>query len=223
VINAVKLESKTLIQRLPPGGGYLMKVRMSRIKELGEKILKAQADLGLENPMHYRPGLTEANMSEPSLFARLAAHSEFRALYAWRDGVNEKGVPMGKLWLLPGFYFLSSEYASRIQSYLASKIPRWKPSWYPILTNGAAGNYFCELKAEAENIVPVFRYNSESSPVVGQIYDGIEKMLSTLLECYQRRIFRVEDGALAREFPLEVEISRKLNPASDYWRRKDLF
>ena len=49
-------------------------------------------------------------------------------------------------------------------------------------------------------------------------------MFATTLRCYELGVFSVgARGILRSEFQREVEVSRSLNPGSDYWHRKDLY
>jgi len=197
---------------------------MSKVADLGDRILSFQVDLGLANPRSYRTGLSDAELRQyPMLLDDRRARNELDDLFAWRNGTLTGDIPMGNLWIIPGYYLLSASESLAEQMYLSRNLPDWSDSWYPILTNGSATRYFCDLQSMSAYSLPVLYYDPECSPVA-MIYDGIESMFATILECYARRAFFVgQGGFLDSDFRQEVEISKRLNPASSYWNRKDLF
>ncbi|HKQ37169.1 MAG TPA: hypothetical protein VJ063_03760 [Verrucomicrobiae bacterium] len=197
---------------------------MSQIADIGNEILSLQTALGLDNPGNYRPGLTQAELASCALFRNVSEPSELHDLFAWRNGTVENGIPMGRLWIKPGFYVLSSDDAVRENHYCSEHCDYWKSSWFPLLTNGAGGRHFYDIDKLIAGKACVMNFDTESQQIVNQMYDSIESMLRTILTCYQSgAYFLALDGYLDSDFPREVTISRNVNPHSDYWRRGDLF
>ncbi len=197
---------------------------MSRVSEIGDAVLAAQRRLGLQNPRYQVMGMTPTEIERSSLFRDLPPRSELHDLYEWRNGTSREGIPIGKLWIRPGFYLLSANEAVVENAYARNKLDDWRDSWYPILSNGAGSRYFCDVCKFTGSQVPLFYFDPESTPEWGKIYDSIELMLSALAACYEKDIYFIgQDGRLCTDFPREVEASRRLNPNSDYWRRGDLF
>lgn len=196
---------------------------MSNISELGNRILAVQSELGLENPKFYRTGMADLELNNLELFMDLPPKSELRDFFAWRNGCLIEGVPMSKLWLKPGFYPFSASESVLSNRYCSDNLPDWSRSWYPLLSDGAAGMCFCDIKRISDGRLPVFDYDPESNQVINQIYDNIETMFTTVLECYERRIYFLKDGLLSADFPREVDLSVRLNPKSELWSHNDLF
>ena len=49
-------------------------------------------------------------------------------------------------------------------------------------------------------------------------YDSIESCLETIIQCYKKHIYQIDkDGFLVVNTKAEAELSRKLNPNSEYW------
>jgi hypothetical protein len=133
-------------------------------------------------------------------------------------------MPMNDLWFIPGFYFLSAQESDSENRYCVTHLSDWLPSWFVLLSNGSADRYFYDVKKLSMGKLPIFYYEPEESPLTGQIYDSIEVMFATVLKCYEESAYFVnEDGRLDADWPRKVEIARKLNPASDYWLRGDLY
>lgn len=50
-----------------------------------------------------------------------------------------------------------------------------------------------------------------------QIYDSLQSMIESIIECYQKEAYIIDEAGLLDVNDLEQEITRKLNPKSDYW------
>jgi hypothetical protein len=197
---------------------------MSRISELGDRVLNAQSELGLANPAHYRPGLTEHEKKAYPFLANTFNATELADLFAWKNGlVSNNTIPLLHLWITPGFFLLSAQEVEEEHQYFKDRVPNWDNQWYPLLSEGTADRLFVDGDRIKGTIVPVFYAFWESPRQTGQIYDSIESMLNTTLQCYLERAYYLEgDGALGRNFSQEIGIARPLNPFSDYWSRTDL-
>jgi hypothetical protein len=197
---------------------------VNRIAELGDRILRFQADVGMENPRHYNPGLSQSELAESPLLQEVPFPSELHELYGWKNGVlSGTQIPMGCLWLIPGFFMYSLQNALSWNQDLASGTPDWKPSWYPLLSRCSSDYYFFDRMQIVNGRVPILYYDPEFSPGLWQIYDNLESMFTTIWECYQHGGYFVNaEGYLDSDARKEAEISKQLNPNSDHWLRKDL-
>jgi hypothetical protein len=199
---------------------------MRTIASYGDEILAAQTAMGLENPKHFAPGLTEAEINSSELFSLVSPESELGELFRWRNGSSEAtGAVRGGLWLCPGFFLLSARYCYQYNRYCTAHFGgRWQASWFPILDDGASVTRFCDVNARRGRQLPVFGYDPEALPEVSEIYDSVAAMFRTFLACYKQGVYRVDDtGLLGVDYPTEVALSRRLNPGSDYWNRTDLY
>src|SRR5690242_20350962 len=79
---------------------------MNRIAQLGDEIIKVQKRLGVNNGDNLCPGLSNQELSISPLSEHFPSDSEIHCLYRWRNG-GRPDTPMGNLWIVPGFYFLS--------------------------------------------------------------------------------------------------------------------
>jgi hypothetical protein len=195
---------------------------MNRIAQLGDEILRLQEQLGIFNGDNLNPGLTTEEFSKCQLFQDLPPDCDLRELYAWRNG-SKRGVAMGKLWIVPGHYFITAQDAVLSNHYMADKIPDWKRTWFPILSSGSSDFHFIDKARTDGRRTAVFYSDPEFSPGLWQIYDDIETMFRFMVECYAESAYYVRVGLLHSAAPRETAIGARLNPASDHWRRKDLF
>jgi hypothetical protein len=195
---------------------------MNRIAQLGDEILEMQKRTGLSNPGNLNPGLTPHELSDCPLFQSLPSGSELRDLYAWRNG-SKPDVPMGKLWIVPGHYFITAQRSVLSNRYMADKTPDWRRTWFPIMSSGSSDFHFIDTERSVEARAPVFYSDPEFSPGLWQIYDGVETMLQSILKCYAEAAYFLRDGSLYSDARRETAVCGRLNPTLDHWCRKDLF
>jgi hypothetical protein len=197
---------------------------MNKIEALGNDLLQAQAALGLDTANQLHVGLSEDKIKLNPLFLKLPADSEMHDLFRWRNG-SDNSIPIGRLWLTPRYYFMSAEDSAMSNKYCSSNLEGWSSNWFPIFENGSANMWFVDVEKHFNGKLPVFDSDSESTPEVGQIYDSIQNMFETFLECYKQNVYHIPPGEkrFQTDFRREAEIAKKLNPNSDFWLRKDLF
>jgi len=195
---------------------------MSRIAQLGDEIPGMQRRLGLPNPENLNRGLNAEELSACPLLKGVSFGSELHDLLAWRDGSKED-IPMGKLWFVPGHYLYSAKESVMSNRYMANNIPDWRTTWFPIMPSGSSDFHFFDRARIAEGRAPIFYSDPEFSPGLWQIYDNFETMFRSILECYAEAAYFLRDGFLHSDARRETAICSRLNPASDHWRRTDLF
>lgn len=196
---------------------------MNRIAQLGNEILKVQRQLGLPNADNFNPGLTDEELLTCQLFKEVPPPSELHDLYRWRNGSSKPDVPMGQLWIIPGHYLLSADESDSYNRCLAGQ-PDWTATWFPIMSSGSADVHLIDKARITRGTVPVFYNDPEFSPGMWQIYDSLEAMLTSILECYQEGAYFVNyEGFLDSDARREAAICKRLNPGSDHWRRTDLY
>ena len=183
---------------------------MNKIEALGNELFQAQAALGLDTTKHQHPGLSEDKIKANPLFLKLPPDSEIHDLYRWRNGGNNS-VAMGLLWLTPHHYFMSAEESAMSNKYCSSNLEDWSSNWFPIFENGWAKMWFVDVEKHLNGKLPVFDSDSENTPEIGQIYDSIQSMFETFLECYKQNIYHIAPGRkrLQSDFRREVEIAKK--------------
>ncbi len=196
---------------------------MNRIAQLGNQILQIQSDLRLANPKNLNPGMTDEELVACPLFADIPIASELHDLFGWRNGCVPN-VAMGQVWFIPGHYLTSAQDAVQSNLYMTTNIPEWKATWFPLMESGSSDFYFFDKAKMSNYRLPVFYSDPEFSPSLWQIYDNLESMFATILECYAvGAYFVTDDGRLRSDARRETNISKRLNPKSDHWQRKDLY
>jgi hypothetical protein len=195
---------------------------MSRIAEIGNRLLGLQDALGLNSSKIYKQGFNRPDLLKRSPFGNVA-WSELHDLYCWKNGIFTKGNSKSQLWISPGYSHLSVEDAEVDRSYAAKYLDDWDSSWYPVLTDSFGGRMFVNFEQRRGNLFPVFTYDPYLLPTCYQIYESLESMLGTFLVCYEQHIYHLSDDTLTTDFKREVSVARELNPHSDFWTRKDLF
>jgi len=92
---------------------------------------------------------------------------------------------------------------------------------YPFIFNGVYEDpILIDLDSSRETYKALFYYSPQvllsDAPIM--IYDSIESWLKTIIQCYKQNIYSVDEkGIFQSKTNLEVQLSRSMNPKSDYW------
>lgn len=92
---------------------------------------------------------------------------------------------------------------------------------YPFIFDGVYEDpILIDLDSSRETYKALFYYSPQvllsDAPIM--IYDSIESWLKTIIQCYKQNIYSVEEkGIFQSKTNLEVQLSRSMNPKSDYW------
>ena len=92
---------------------------------------------------------------------------------------------------------------------------------YPFIFDGVYEDpILIDLDSSRETYKALFYYSPQvllsDAPIM--IYDSIESWLKTIIPCYKQNIYSVDEkGIFQSKTNLEVQLSRSMNPKSDYW------
>lgn len=92
---------------------------------------------------------------------------------------------------------------------------------YPFIFDGVYEDpILIDLDSSRETYKALFYYSPQvllsDAPIM--IYDSIESWLKTITQCYEQNIYSVDEkGIFQSKTNLEVQLSRNMNPKSDYW------
>ena len=92
---------------------------------------------------------------------------------------------------------------------------------YPFIFDGVYEDpILIDLDSSRETYKALFYYSPQvllsDAPIM--IYDSIESWIKTIIQCYKQNIYSVDEkGIFQSKTNLEVQLSRSMNPKSDYW------
>ena len=150
-------------------------------------------------------------------------NAELRLLYKWRNGIKDlQNYTIDELELFPEGIMLSlSGSLSHYEIYTqVEKI--WDKSLFPIFTNGGGDYFLLDIESESKTEGMVFLYAPSlllsDSPVT--IYDSIENLIDTVLECFKHHAYKLsnEKNIVIVDYDLRQKISKNKNPESIYWK-----
>lgn len=159
--------------------------------------------------------------------AKLECCPELLELYMWKSGCNEKNLfdfedydktqrlcKFGNIAAYPISTMMYKEY-QQCEQYLFTDdclSPFIFNSIYedPVLIN---------LNSKSKDFKAIYFYSpARLFPDPTKIYDSIESWMETIIQCYKNHIYHIdEEGFLIINTKAEAELSRKLNPNSEYW------
>jgi hypothetical protein len=151
------------------------------------------------------------------------AGSEFYDLYKWKNGVKIIGEPIRKFWLFRLGIFFSLEYAVELYKGRAGEDEYWKHKMFPIFGSWGGEFYLMDLdpKSNTHGQIYFFDLVSTDFDAVITIYDSLPILIQTIIESYKRNAYSIHlnpDYKFVINWNLEQEISKELNPKSDFWK-----
>jgi len=149
----------------------------------------------------------------------LSFKMEVYELYAWRNGtMDTKRKIIGAMTLFTNGIFYSLEQSIDVYKYNALENAHWNRNYFPLFSSGGGDYLLMDLgKGKFEGAIflysPALLYSS--TPLT--IYDSLEMLLLSVLECYQQKAYDFIDGILETDIDMEFSICKKNNPHSKYW------
>jgi hypothetical protein len=155
-------------------------------------------------------------------FPDVSLHYEFYELYFWHNGTNRDPSKYNELfYLFPTFYLNSIEEIVIIYKHNYFNLIENK--MIPLFSSGNGELLAINIEKSYKDIIhtPIFYLQNwdHSSEIYTTIYDNIYTMFETAIVCYNGKAFYIDnDGLLVMDFKKSWEISKEMNPNSDYWK-----
>jgi hypothetical protein len=166
------------------------------------------ANANLEHPVHYRSGLTQAEISELAKHLPYVLTEELCELYRWADGTSDGG---GYLiyydFFKPLRTALEQDYQMMCDLNDREYPGTWKKKWFPVFNEGHDW-WIQELTKEPRRHGPMMNfYLAGGTPE--RRYRSLTEMMFVWAECYDGGAFSVDgDGTLGEDSVLFEEIQR---------------
>ena len=152
---------------------------------------------------------------------KLAVNESLIDLYLWKGGINGAKVFDGTfidLFSFGCFIDLSSAISLLLLDKMTNKIYDKK---LPFIQSISGDTISIDLDIKSKNQGSLFllapsitlSYNFVS------IYDSLQVWIETIIACYEKGAYKlIENGKLDIDYSLEAEISKDMNPNSDFWK-----
>jgi hypothetical protein len=163
-----------------------------------------------------KPGIDPATAGELLTRRGLEPPDDLLALWQWRNGTRTKNdATLGDLWLVPGFYLLSVEDATRNFDAFAAN-PRWHPAWLPVFANGGGDFLAVDCSARHDHgAVYHFRIEQSEHPLE---YQSVERMVATFAAAFSRGAFYIDaQGSFEEDADAFATIAAEINPQVHWW------
>lgn len=198
------------------------------IKKLGRQLIQAHNPILNEMDWDFN---WKDKQSIESAFRLLALECcpELLDLYLWKTGcahellldLSEGEENQIKLSSMGNYaaYSLSRDIMTQNKIMQASYAD--DDCMYPFIFDGVYEDpILIDLDSSRETYKALFYYSPQvllsDAPIM--IYDSIESWLKTIIQCYEQNIYSVDEkGIFQSKTNLEVQLSRSMNPKSDYW------
>ncbi len=177
----------------------------------------------------FQPGIARRDIDEKLKKEGVALQmpAEVFDLYKWRNGLKEEildSKAIGEISLFSLGIFSSLAAAIKSYQHYAIQNKYWDEGMFPLWESGGGDFYLidCNKKSKTYRRIMFF---SHIDPIVSDgvksKFDSIETLIQSILECYQRGIYRYDYPD--RSF-LEVDDKLQLivfignNQKSEYWK-----
>ncbi|WP_269226671.1 SMI1/KNR4 family protein [Flavobacterium eburneipallidum] len=100
-----------------------------------------------------------------------------------------------------------------------SKTLPYENKFLAFFLNSSGDRVIIDLKEKSKTFGKIFIFSPSitlsSKPM--QIFDSVESMVDTIIECYQKEAYKISNGKLEIDYDLESEIAQAINPHSEFW------
>ncbi|HTB99703.1 MAG TPA: SMI1/KNR4 family protein [Ferruginibacter sp.] len=149
---------------------------------------------------------------------------DIRDIFLWHNGtIIESNIPVRKSYLFAEFLFNSIEKIQKIMDSVESTYKLKKNGFLPIFSTGH-GEYLAlnlkdySNKPETTHVYYLGTWDPECD-LYTTIYDSFYQMFVSVNACFKQDVYFIDDkGLIDINFTKYFEISKKMNPNSDYWR-----
>lgn len=147
---------------------------------------------------------------------------DFVDFYQWKDGQKlnlfTKGAFEYELTSFGNFFDIDTLLSFFILEKVTKKLP-YENKYLAFFFNSCGDRIVIDLKEKSKTFGRLFIFapsvTLSSKPM--QIFDSIECMVDTIIECYQKGAYKIDNGKLIIDFDLESRIAQEINPNSEFW------
>jgi hypothetical protein len=140
---------------------------------------------------------------------------EIEVLYDWHDG-QAFPSPVKEL----DFFFDHALFLPFDQAKLYSEVAAANDSvyldYFTLFTSGGGEDYLIKMRGEDRGAV----FYSSPAEYLGQpvkAFDSLEKLFSSVIQCYKTGAYRIENGRFRTDIKLQMQIMSELNPGCTRW------
>lgn len=167
-------------------------------------------------------GLTNDEISQLLFKIEGLSDEKLHVLYNWRNGIKYDSE-----WTVGEFYFfslgvmLSLEDVIQHINYLQESINTGSKFLLPLFASGNGDYVLYQADIKSKDFGCLFLHapmlTLSEKPV--SIYDSLETLLKTVIECYKQGAYRIgDDGTLNVDYNIEQQVSRSINKNAEFWK-----
>ena len=144
-------------------------------------------------------------------------------LYSWKNGIGrseQRIYKLGELYLFNLGIFRSINESLEIYQRCSGQF--WANELFPVFESGGGDYYLVCCKEGTFSFGKVYFFSPSSPDFQGiiSIFDDLETLVETVIECYANNVYYFESDSpfLQINDALERDIAIRINPGSDYWK-----
>ena len=96
----------------------------------------------------------------------------------------------------------------------------WKAHHFPLFRSGT-GEFLlidCYEDSPTYKMILFHSVGSIDFDLIISKYDSLHTLITSTRECFRKKIYYYEKGILETDYDLELEVFKKNNPQSAYWK-----
>lgn len=165
-------------------------------------------------------GLSKNEIDE-KLEGVLKSYHPIYDVFTVANGMQVENKPIGALLLFDYGIPLTLDEALKLYR-INLRDELWSATLFPLFDSGGSDFLLIQLDEESVDYKRIFLFSPaqafETQYMI--IYDSLEAMFRSIIECYDKNIYYIQDGFLEVDNDRLFPTCRKLNPNSDYWDEK---
>lgn len=195
---------------------------MNNLKSLLTELKNELLIVGSPLTDFFEIGLDRKNIELKISDSGLIFSEDIYDLYQWHNGLKREVLEYKTLGEMRLFgYAIFHDFDIAYQEYLAySNANYWDKYLFPLFGSGGGDYYLIDCNKNSKSFSQLFYFSPGDPDFQGviSIYDSLNSLISTIIECYRTKVYYLdEDKCLETNYSAELEISKRLNPKSEFW------
>ncbi|QEH41136.1 SMI1/KNR4 family protein [Chitinophaga sp. XS-30] len=148
----------------------------------------------------------------------LIATKQLVEVYKIVDGTSMNEDHLGLQYFFPGFILVSLDQALELYDEECKEYGSWPEGYLPVFWNGNRDYLLVNCRSE-DNGVYYFSPDEFRFDGLGKIYDSLDLLFMTVLECFKEGGYALGDHLedINHQYEIVNVLSKRMNPDSVFW------
>lgn len=168
-----------------------------------------------------QPGLSPGDIDKLIASARVQLTAELYTLFSWKNGVvTFADIPLETFQIFP--MGIPYSLANAVDTYRTDSLQQhqFETNYFPLFYSGYGDIFLYNLDESSPTYEMISLYSPEllGKNTLETIYDSLSSLLETVIACYEKKIFWIDQGVLKFDSDAHYKVASELNSNSYYWQ-----